>query len=311
MSSGSRALSAHAPVAAAALASVEAAAWSDVAAVGMDDLLVLAARACGSLHGLAPLVPPAGTGRMRCGESSGSDWRLLEGLTADGRSIVAFAEQCSLDVSAILPDDRSAFLAAAGDSAGILAAALWVMDFLPRTRAALDALFGEGPWPGPDVGSGATDVWGALDALVRAVPKLDALDPVTSELVRLRGARQHDCRLCRSLRSRPSLRAGADQAEFDAVDHYRDSCLTPLQQAALAFTDGMIWTPGHLDPETVAELRGLTGPSEQVELILDVTRNALNKVAVALGADEPHVEDGIEIYDVGPDGELLYGLLPD
>ena len=47
------------------------------------------------------------------------------------------------------------------------------------------------------------------------------------------------------------------------------------------------------------------------ELVLDVTRNALNKIAVALGADAAHVEDGIEIYDVDADGELVYGLTLD
>ena len=70
----------------------------------------------------------------------------------------------------------------------------------------------------------------------------------------------------------------------------------------------MIWTPGRLDPGTVAELTGLTTPAQRVELVLDVTRNALNKIAVALGADAAHVEDGIEIYDVEPDGSLVYGL---
>jgi hypothetical protein len=34
-------------------------------------------------------------------------------------------------------------------------------------------------------------------------------------------------------------------------------------------------------------------------------------VAVALGADAAHVEEGIEIYDVEPDGSLVYGLSPD
>ena len=241
----------------------------------------------------------------------GGDWRRLDRLTGDERTILAFAEQCSLDVSAISPDDRSAFLAAAGDAAATLAAALWVVDFLPRTRAALDALFGPGPWPAEERDRATTDVWRALDGFTRAVPKLDALDPVTSELVRLRGARQHNCRLCRSLRSRPALRAGADEGAFAAVDDYRGSQLTPIQQSALAFTDAMLWSPGRLDPETVGELRALSGPDAQVELVLDVTRNALNKVAVALGADAPHVEDGVEIYDVGPDGELLYGLTPD
>jgi hypothetical protein len=45
-----------------------------------------------------------------------------------------------------------------------------------------------------------------------------------------------------------------------------------------------------------------------VEVVLDVTRNALNKIAVALGADAAHVEDGIEVYDVEPDGTLVYGV---
>jgi hypothetical protein len=29
---------------------------------------------------------------------------------------------------------------------------------------------------------------------------------------------------------------------------------------------------------------------------------------VAMAADDPHVEDGIEVYDVNPDGTLVYGL---
>jgi hypothetical protein len=45
-----------------------------------------------------------------------------------------------------------------------------------------------------------------------------------------------------------------------------------------------------------------------VELVLDVARNAQNKIAVALGADDPNVESGVEIYDVNPDGTLTYGL---
>ncbi len=310
MTSGSTALANHAPVAAEALDAVEAAVWSDAAAIDLLDLVALAALAVGSLHRLEPLAPPAGSEQLWSGPP-GVDWRRLDRLTGDERTVLAFAEQCSLDVSAISPDDRSAFLAAAGDAAATLAAALWVVDFLPRTRAALDALFGPGPWPAPDPGGATTDVWRALDGFTRVVPQLDALDPVTSELVRLRGARQHNCRLCRSLRSRPALRAGADDRVFAAVDDYRGSQLAPIQQSALAFTDALLWSPGRLDAETVAELRALTGPDAQVELVLDITRNALNKVAVALGADAPHVGDGVEIYDVGPDGELLYGLTAD
>ena len=144
-------------------------------------------------------------------------------------------------------------------------------------------------------------------ALVRIVPRLDALDPVTSELIRLRGARQHQCRLCKSLRSRPALLAGADEATFSEVDVYEASALPPLQKAALAFTDAMIWTPGRLEA-SAPRLRELASVEQCAELVLDVTRNALNKIAVALGADAAHVDEGIEIYDIDADGELVYGL---
>jgi AhpD family alkylhydroperoxidase len=186
---------------------------------------------------------------------------------------------------------------------------------VPRTRAALDALVGPGAWADPAVdvpdGGAGDDLWGALDGLIRTVPALDALDPVTTELVRLRGARQHHCRLCMSLRSRPALRAGADDATFAAVDAYPTSGLPRLARAALAFTDAMLWTPGRMDPAVVADLADAATPAQQVEVVLDVTRNALNKIAVALGADGAHVTDGIEIYDVAPDGSLRYGLTVD
>jgi AhpD family alkylhydroperoxidase len=154
-------------------------------------------------------------------------------------------------------------------------------------------------------------LWPALDGLIRTVPALDALDPVTSELVRLRGARQHNCRLCRSLRNRTALRAGATEDDFAALDNYEDSGLTPLQRAALQFTDAMIWTPGRISESTIMALAAAATPAQQVELVLDITRNALNKVAVGLGADAAHVAEGVELYEVAPDGSLHYGLDPD
>ena len=43
-------------------------------------------------------------------------------------------------------------------------------------------------------------------------------------------------------------------------------------------------------------------------ILLDMTRNALSKVAVAFGSDAPHVEEGVEIYDVDVDGNVTFGL---
>ncbi len=309
MSSGYLALRTHAPHASDALDDVVSTMWTLVAERGFSDLVAAASDEMGVIHHLQPLhARAAATGSVRTGsDRPGSD---RPDRTAEARTILEFAEQLSTDVSALSGDLRARFLAAAGSAAGDLAAALWVVDMLPRTRAALDALFGVSSWPEPPTDRGG-DLWGALDQMIRVVPALDSLDPVTSELVRLRGARQHACRLCMSLRSRSALRAGADDATFAAVDDYRSAPLTSMQRTALAFTDAMIWTPGRIDAAVVGELQLAATEAQQVELVLDVTRNALNKVAVALGADAAHVEDGIEIYDVEGDGTLVYGLSPD
>ncbi len=299
MTTGADALRRHAPGAADTLDDLVVTMWADVAAAGLTGVVTSCGAAMAGLLDLAPLQPSQ--------PNSAEPGRE----TDDDSAVRAFAEQACLDVASVTDDQRAAFLAAAGDRAGTLAAALWVVDFIPRTRAALDTLFAPGQWPESAALPVPGGIWAALDGLIRAVPVVDGLDAVTSELVRLRGARQHDCRLCRSLRSRTALRAGATEEAFHAVDDYAHSNLSPLQRAALALTDAMIWSPGRIDDTTVAGLQAEADPAQQVELVLDVTRNALNKVAVALGADAAHVEDGIEIYDVGPDGSLLYGLEPD
>ena len=97
---------------------------------------------------------------------------------------------------------------------------------MPRVRAALDALFGDRRWfdAGPSPTRHGRLV---MDEFLREVALLDALDPVTTELVRLRGARQHTCRVCMSRRSLAAIEAGADAETFAAVDRYRSSDLAP------------------------------------------------------------------------------------
>ena len=302
MTTGAEALRRHAPAAADSIDAVVATMWHDVNDIGLTDFVASSSAMSADLLHLDPLDPF---------DPIAISGGVARTPTADDEAVRTFARQSCLDVASVTADQRAAFLAAAGNRAGTLAAALWVGEFMPRTRAALDALFGTGPWPEPPAAPKPGGLWAALDGLIRSVPTLDSLDPVTSELVRLRGARQHDCRLCRSLRNRTALRAGATEHDFAAIDHYQDSDLTLLQRAALAFTDAMIWTPGRIDPATVTALTAAATPAQQVELVLDVTRNALNKVAVGLGADAAHVAEGIELYDVAPDGSLHYGLDPD
>ena len=47
-----------------------------------------------------------------------------------------------------------------------------------------------------------------------------------------------------------------------------------------------------------------TPPEQQVELVLDISRNASNKFAVSMAADGANVTEGYEVYDVKPDGSI-------
>ena len=75
----------------------------------------------------------------------------------------------------------------------------------------------------------------------------------------------------------------------------------------------MVWQPGRIEPAVLDGIRTHFSPAEAVELVLDVARNASNKIAVAFAADAPHdaaipAERGYEIYDLDAAGEPTYGL---
>jgi alkylhydroperoxidase family enzyme len=314
---GQEALEKVAPQVAAAIESLEAASWQALARPGRADLLDLAARVVAAQHGLEPLERPSGIGKSPWASADAAAWRNLEALSDADRAALRFAEQVSFDVASVQDDERTALFEALGASAVPFVQAVYVADFLPRVRFALDSVFGESDWSAraaADPSSSPADLQAGFDELIRRVPQLQALDPVSTELIRVLGAQRHRCRLCQSLRSRSALVAGADDEVFAAVDRYArgdfadPGRLTGPQKAALAFVDAMIGVPGRVGPEQVQALRSSFAPEACVEIVLDVMRNATNKVAVALAADAPHVESGYEIYDVGPDGELLFGL---
>jgi AhpD family alkylhydroperoxidase len=302
---GRGALEGFAPAAASALDALEAVIWRlpDV------DLVDLAARVCASLQGVAPVARPAGLGPGRFAAREASAWRSFADLSPAQRSALDFAEQFSLDVSSVREDQRAALVQALGDAAVPFAQALYVADVIPRARFALDALFGASAAPAKPASAALPgSVWAAIEDLIRVVPGLQGLDPITTELVRLRGARQHQCRICKSVRSHSAFAAGATDATFDAVDRYAHSDLSDALKAALAFTDAFIWTPGRIGEAELAPLRKHYSPAQQVELVLDIARNATNKFAVSMAADAPNVSEGYEIYDVAADGSITYGL---
>jgi alkylhydroperoxidase family enzyme len=224
-----------------------------------------------------------------------------------------FGDQFVVDVASLTDEQRAAALAALGRDAFEFTQLLYVFDWDTRLQAAYRQLFGAEPPSAGDADDppdAAPSLWEALDTLFRTIARRRALDPLTTELVRLRGARAHNCRLCKSLRNIRPANVGVDEAVYDQLDHFESSDLDERHKVALRFTDALVWQPLDYPIGLVDAVQCSWSDDEAVELLFDVARNAANKIAVALAADTPHVDDGVEYFDTDDAGELVYGLTP-
>jgi len=251
-----------------------------------------------ALRSIAPDVDAA-FARLQEVRPSGVHDEVLE-----SPAVARFAEQFRVDVSVIDDGMRDDFALATGRHQFDVVQMVWISDVAPRVRAALDALFGESTWPEQPRRYPVSSVWESVEHFMVSVAQHRALDPTLTELVRLRGARQHDCRLCSSRRSQDAIDAGAGDGEFEAVDHYETSDLPDATKAALALVDAIIWTPEAIPEDAVARVREHLTDAQAVEVVLDVARNAANKIAVALRADAPEVTEGVQLFTTDSDGTL-------
>jgi len=223
-------------------------------------------------------------------------------------AVAEFAEQFRVDVSMITDAQRDRLREALGERTFGAVVQMFIADFAPRVRAGLGAL--GMALPSPAIGGDTSDQ--LADALFNgfmpAVARLRSLDPVTSEVVRLRGAAQHNCRLCKSLRETTALDAGGSESLYGDIERFEESVLlSEAQKAALRYVDALVWTPAHIDAEVAAGVRRHFTDEQAVELTLDVMRNAGNKIAVALAADAPRVADGTERYLLDANGQTVFG----
>ncbi|CAA0134609.1 putative protein [Mycolicibacterium vanbaalenii] len=252
--------------------------------------------------------------RLTCGRALALPALPTPGDLADERTeehsvLAAFAEQFSVDVTNIGDNQRGRFLAAAGDNAFRLAVAIFIADFVPRVWAGCEALDLGHPGRTADVrwDLDTDPIDALLNGFVPAVARLSKLDPVTTEVVRLRGAAAHHCRLCQSLREGHALDAGGSEdmyrqiADFESADELSDA-----HKAALRYVDALIWTPSQIDPSVADGVRKHFSGKQMIELTLDVMRNAANKIAVSLAADEPRVAEGTERYEVDDAGQTIF-----
>jgi alkylhydroperoxidase family enzyme len=237
----------------------------------------------------------------------------VSGPESEAEAVVAeFAEQFSVDVSAITREQRRWLRKQLGDSTFGVVVQIYLADFIPRVRAGLEAL-GVGSqylgWVnGPISWDHTTEPPDLVfNDFLPAVARMRALDPVMSELVRLRGAAQHNCRMCKSRRETTALDAGGSETLYEEIERFENSVsLDARAKAALRYTDALIWSPAHLVVDAAAEVRSHFSDAEVVEITFDVMRNAANKIMVSLGADAPRVEHGTELYLIDADGQTVF-----
>jgi alkylhydroperoxidase family enzyme len=238
------------------------------------------------------------------------DGRRVDAADPAIAGCLEFAEQFVIDVSGIGEAEREALRRHLDDDAVTdVVRALFLVEYALRLELVSARLF-----DGPVVTAPArpadpsTGLGEALAEYQDAVVRGDALDPVLTELVRLRCARTHNCRICQTLRLADARDAGADDAVTDAVDRYETSDLDERTKAALRITDALITLPASLSPEAAAGARALLTPDELAELCLDVSKWSTQKVHVALGtdaADRLTLDDqGVSWFRFGSDGRV-------
>jgi alkylhydroperoxidase family enzyme len=239
-----------------------------------------------------------------------ADWPTSSLFSETERVALSFTERFVIDVAGIGDADRAALFAELpAEQVGAFVVGLYVFDYERRTELAICRLFDV-----KDIGSQAVhdravggDPGQQFDELIKTIARMGDVDPITTELVRLRGARQHNCRICQSTRSVKAITAGADESMFTKVDWYETTDLSERHKVALRLTDTVITQPTEIAPELVVQVRKYFEPEEVVEIVFDILRNSAQKVAVALAADGAHVTEGVEYYDLAEDGDVLFG----
>ena len=251
--------------------------------------------------------------RLTCGRALSLHPLPMEMDWGDGASeresvVAAFTEQFAVDVSGIGGNQRKQLLSALGDNVFRTVVMIFIADFVPRVWAGLGALGLGKPGDGGAVewDHDADPVDALLNGFVPAVARLRALDPLTTEVVRLRGAAQHNCRLCKSRRETNALDAGGTEDLYGQIEQFESADgLTDAHKAALRYVDALIWSPSQISAEVAAGVHEHFSEDQALELTWDIMRNAANKIMVSLGVDAPRVEEGTELFSVEPDGQTV------
>jgi alkylhydroperoxidase family enzyme len=245
-------------------------------------------------------------------------------LTTSHNVAAAFAEQFIIDVSGITDADRESLASQfPGEAIREFVTSLYILECTYRLSLIAQMLLGDDEDPSIAIDFAANSVASTELPSIRdslkdyqdAVVRGTDLDPVTTELVRLRCARTHNCRICQTLRLSDARAAGADDTMTAKVDFYELSDLDEPHKIALRITDALITRPDTLSLETVITARANYSPVQLAELCLDITKWSTQKIHVALGTDGadalPKNEQGMSFFGFDDLGHVTgYSAIP-
>src|SRR5579859_1334579 len=225
------------------------------------------------------------------------------------QDVVDLTEQFVIDVGGTTEEMRAGLTARFGaDGARDLVTAVYVVEFTQRLQLIAARLLGDAVAAADSVAAAGllavadASPAGLLDAYQAAVVRGSTLDPVTTELVRLRCARTHHCRICQTLRLADARAAGVDESMTGKVDFYERSDLPERAKLALRVTDAFITRPDLLSDAVAGQARAAFGPDELASLALDITKWSTQKIKVTLGTD------GADRLVTDADGVALFGF---
>ena len=146
--------------------------------------------------------------------------------SAAEEAVLALAEQIVIDVGsagALVPPVAARVGA---ENMREYVSAMWVVEYTERIRAMGTRLFELQPEELIPVDGPELSMRDLLAEYQNTVVLGDRLDIVTTELVRLRCGRTHQCRICQTLRLDSARDAGVDEAMTAKIDHYERSDLS-------------------------------------------------------------------------------------
>ena len=147
----------------------------------------------------------------------------------------------------------------------------------------------------------------AIDAAIlvfcETVERASSVDLMTSEIVRLRCAEYHNCRICGSFRNVQALAQGLDETLVQKIRDHAASDLPERWKVALRLADAVVAAPHEADAQLSADLHEHFSDQQIAEIIFDVMKWSDQKVEVSLATDTPPWE-GLSLHTFDEQGRM-------